>query len=146
MSHVTDKQLMNRLRRAHGHLATIIGMIEANRDGLEVAQQGQQLHAIGGLAEAATQHHLGQRSGGLGRALIGGLVGGTLRPLRQLADQVGQFHRHVQGFHLTGHCLGGRRQALRALRIGAVTVPPRSRPQGMAPAARASSAFMIQAR
>ena len=41
MSHTNDKQLLNRLKRANGHLAKIIGMIEANRDGMEIAQQMQ---------------------------------------------------------------------------------------------------------
>jgi DNA-binding FrmR family transcriptional regulator len=63
VSHATDKQLTNRLRRANGHLATIIGMIEANRDGLEIAQQMQAV--ISALEKAKTvlitdhiEHHL----------------------------------------------------------------------------------------
>lgn len=63
MGHVHDKQLMNRLKRAHGHLATIMRMIEEDRDGLEVAQQMQAV--IGALETAKTslvtdhiEHHL----------------------------------------------------------------------------------------
>ena len=41
MSHAHNPDLMNRLKRAQGHLATIIKMIEDNRDGLETAQQLQ---------------------------------------------------------------------------------------------------------
>lgn len=41
MSHAANKDLINRLRRAHGHLATIVRMIEDNRDALETAQQLQ---------------------------------------------------------------------------------------------------------
>lgn len=39
MSHATDKDLTNRLKRANGHLASIIAMIEDNRSALDVAQQ-----------------------------------------------------------------------------------------------------------
>jgi len=37
VSHAHNTDLMNRLKRANGHLATIIKMIEDNRDGLEIA-------------------------------------------------------------------------------------------------------------
>lgn len=81
MSHATDKQLTNRLRRANGHLATIIGMIEANRDGLEIAQQMQAV--IAALEKAKTvlitdhiEHHLEEVVGPLSpeaRAKLGAL-------------------------------------------------------------------------
>ena len=41
MSHANDPKLLNRLRRAHGHLATIIDMVETGREGLDIAQQMQ---------------------------------------------------------------------------------------------------------
>jgi DNA-binding FrmR family transcriptional regulator len=41
MSHASNPDLLNRLKRAQGHLAKIITMIEDNRDGLETAQQLQ---------------------------------------------------------------------------------------------------------
>lgn len=70
MSHATDKQLLNRLRRANGHLAKIVGMIEANRDGMEIAQQMQAV--IGALENAKTvlirdhiEHHLEEMVGPL---------------------------------------------------------------------------------
>ena len=70
MSHAYDKRLQNRLRRANGHLATIIGMIEANRDGLEIAQQMQAV--ISALEKAKTllitdhiEHHLEEVAGPL---------------------------------------------------------------------------------
>ena len=63
MGHATDKQLVNRLRRANGHLATIVEMIEANRDGLEIAHQLRAV--ISALEKAKTvlitdhiEHHL----------------------------------------------------------------------------------------
>jgi len=82
MSHVTNKQLMNRLKRAHGHLATIISMIEDNRDALETAQQLQAV--VSALEKAKTylvthhiEHHLEAALGPLsaeGRERLGRLT------------------------------------------------------------------------
>ena len=41
--HLTQPDIVNRLKRADGHLRTIIGMLEEHRSCLEVAQQ---LHAV----------------------------------------------------------------------------------------------------
>lgn len=41
MSHAASPDLLNRLKRAQGHLATILKMVEEGRDGLEIAQQMQ---------------------------------------------------------------------------------------------------------
>eukprot|EP01022_Parablepharisma_sp_SALTPOND_P000588 TRINITY_DN1031_c0_g2_i1.p1 TRINITY_DN1031_c0_g2~~TRINITY_DN1031_c0_g2_i1.p1 ORF type:complete len:1767 (+),score=728.11 TRINITY_DN1031_c0_g2_i1:17998-23298(+) len=104
--------------RLPGQARQVTGLA-LQRARLAVAQQWQQLHAIGGLAEAAAQHHIGQRL--RGERLGAGLRQlAQLRELRQLADQVAQLHRHAQGFHFTGHGLCRRWQALGALRIGAV--------------------------
>jgi len=43
MTHRTHTDVVNRLKRAGGHLRTIIDMIERQRECLEVAQQ---LHAV----------------------------------------------------------------------------------------------------
>ena len=43
MIHGTHADVLNRLRRAEGHLRTIIDMIERRRECLDVAQQ---LHAV----------------------------------------------------------------------------------------------------
>jgi hypothetical protein NreA len=63
MSHAHNTDLINRLKRAHGHLATIIKMVEDNRDGLDTAQQLQAV--IGALDKAKSvlvidhiEHHL----------------------------------------------------------------------------------------
>lgn len=63
MSHAASPDLLNRLRRAHGHLATIIKMIEDGREGLETAQQMQAV--VSALDAAKTilvtdhiEHHL----------------------------------------------------------------------------------------
>jgi uncharacterized protein len=39
MSHAANPDLLNRLRRANGHLAGIIKMVEEGEDGLKIAQQ-----------------------------------------------------------------------------------------------------------
>lgn len=41
MSHANNPDLVNRLKRAQGHLAKIIQMVEAERDGVDIAQQLQ---------------------------------------------------------------------------------------------------------
>lgn len=59
MSHATDKALVNRLRRANGHLASIAAMVEENRSALEIAQQLQAV--IAALDKAKTvlvSHHI----------------------------------------------------------------------------------------
>jgi DNA-binding FrmR family transcriptional regulator len=52
MSHAKNPELLNRLKRAHGHLAKIVQMIEDERDGLETAQQLQAV--ISALDKAKT--------------------------------------------------------------------------------------------
>ena len=42
-THRTHRDIINRLKRADGHLQTIIGMIEGGRDCLDIAQQ---MHAV----------------------------------------------------------------------------------------------------
>jgi len=41
--HSSHPDIVKRLKRAEGHLRTIVGMVEANRSCLEIAQQ---LHAV----------------------------------------------------------------------------------------------------
>lgn len=72
MSHGKNPDLLNRLKRAQGHLATIIKMIEDERDGLETAQQ--LLAVINALDKAKTllvtdhiEHHLEDVVGPLSR-------------------------------------------------------------------------------
>ncbi len=43
MQHASHPDILKRLRRAHGHLASVIGMIEAGRPCSDLAQQ---LHAV----------------------------------------------------------------------------------------------------
>ena len=83
MSHATDKQLLNRLRRANGHLAKIVGMIELNRDGLEIAQQMQAVISALESAKAVLirdhiEHHLEE--------IVGPLPAATREKLSKLSD------------------------------------------------------------
>jgi len=43
MKHASHPALLGRLKRAHGHLATVVTMLEAGRSCLDLAQQ---LHAV----------------------------------------------------------------------------------------------------
>jgi DNA-binding FrmR family transcriptional regulator len=72
VSHASNPDLLNRLKRAQGHLATIIKMIEESRDGLETAQQLQAV--VSALDKTKTllvadhiEHHLEDVVGPLSR-------------------------------------------------------------------------------
>ena len=70
MSHATDKDLINRLKRANGHLAKIIAMIAENRSALDTAQQLQAVVAALEKAKTALvthhiEHHLTETLGEL---------------------------------------------------------------------------------
>ena len=43
MEHTSHPDIIKRLKRAHGHLASVIGMIEESRSCVDLAQQ---LHAV----------------------------------------------------------------------------------------------------
>ena len=70
MSHVSDPEIHKRLRRAEGHLSTVVKMVADNKDGLAIAQQMQ---AVIAALEKAKQliiidhidHHLAQGDAGL---------------------------------------------------------------------------------
>lgn len=83
MSHAIDKALVNRLRRANGHLARIASMVEENRSALEIAQQLQAV--IAALDKAKTvlvshhiEHHLEE--------VVGELTPETRQMLSQLSE------------------------------------------------------------
>ncbi len=70
MSHDASPELRKRLRRANGHLATIVTMVEQGRSAIEVAQQMQAV--IKALESAKTtlithhiEHHLELATGPL---------------------------------------------------------------------------------
>jgi DNA-binding FrmR family transcriptional regulator len=70
MSHANNPEILKRLRRAEGHLSTVVRMVAEGRDGLLIAQQ---LQAVGRAVEKAKQllildhidHHLGEMAGPL---------------------------------------------------------------------------------
>ncbi len=70
MSHAANPDLLNRLKRAQGHLAKIIEMVAEGRDGLEIAQQMQAV--VSALDKTKTlivsdhiEHHLEEMIGPL---------------------------------------------------------------------------------
>lgn len=63
MSHAANPDIINRLRRANGHLAGIIKMVQEGGDGLKIAQQMQAV--VAALEKTKTlivtdhiEHHL----------------------------------------------------------------------------------------
>lgn len=83
MSHASNPDLLNRLRRANGHLAGIIKMVEEGSDGLKIAQQMQAV--VSALDKTKTlivtdhiEHHL--------EDLIGPLPGELRLELGKLAE------------------------------------------------------------
>ena len=70
MSHANNPDILKRLRRAEGHLATVVRMVAEERDGLAIAQQMQ---AVIKALEKTKQmlildhidHHLGEVTGPL---------------------------------------------------------------------------------
>ncbi len=72
MSHADNPDLVNRLKRAQGHLATIIHMVAEGRDGLVIAQQMQAVVKALEKAKAVLiadhiEHHLEAVTGPLPR-------------------------------------------------------------------------------
>ena len=74
MSHAANPDLLNRLRRANGHLAGIIKMVEEGGDGLKIAQQMQAV--VAALEKTKTlivtdyiEHHLEELVGSLPSAV-----------------------------------------------------------------------------
>lgn len=57
--HASHPEIIRRLRRAEGHLRTIVGMIEAGRGCLELAQQLQAVEkAIASAKKALIHDHI----------------------------------------------------------------------------------------
>lgn len=70
MSHANNPDILRRLRRAEGHLASVIRMVAEGRDGLVIAQQMQAViraleKAKQGLIHDHIDHHLGVVTGPL---------------------------------------------------------------------------------
>jgi DNA-binding FrmR family transcriptional regulator len=112
MSHAANPDLLNRLRRANGHLAGIIKMVEDGGDGLKIAQQMQAV--VSALEKTKTlivtdhiEHHLEDLIGPcrlfvISPALAIGHVDLDGRPegatgLAQSADCLAHLHRPFVG-------------------------------------------------
>lgn len=74
MTHAANPDLLNRLKRAQGHLGKIIDMVGEGRDGLQIAQQMQAV--VAALDKAKTlivtdhiEHHLEELIGPLPSAI-----------------------------------------------------------------------------
>jgi DNA-binding FrmR family transcriptional regulator len=79
MSHAANPDLLNRLKRAQGHLGKIIEMVAEGRDGLQIAQQMQAV--IAAIDKTKTllvtdhiEHHLEEVIGPLPQAMRGELA------------------------------------------------------------------------
>ncbi len=88
MSHAANPDLINRLKRAQGHLAKIIEMVTEGRDGLQTAQQMQAV--IAALDKAKTllvsdhiEHHLED------------LVGPLPKEVRDDLAKLGEFAKYL---------------------------------------------------
>jgi DNA-binding FrmR family transcriptional regulator len=88
MSHAANPDLINRLRRAHGHLAGIIKMIEEGGDGLKIAQQMQAV--VAALDKTKTlivtdhiEHHLED------------VIGPLPAPVRAELAKLGEFAKYL---------------------------------------------------
>jgi len=72
MSHANNPKILGRLRRAQGHLATVVRMVEEGRDGVTIAQQMSAViqaleRAKGALILDHIEHHLEELVGPLPR-------------------------------------------------------------------------------
>jgi len=88
MSHAANPDLINRLKRAQGHLAKIVEMVAEGRDGLQTAQQMQAV--IAALDKAKTllvsdhiEHHLED------------LVGPLPKEVRDDLAKLGEFAKYL---------------------------------------------------
>ncbi|WP_420560307.1 metal-sensing transcriptional repressor [Tepidicaulis sp.] len=59
MSHANNPDILKRLKRAQGHLASVIRMVEEGRDGLDIAQQMQAvIRALENGKKTMILHHI----------------------------------------------------------------------------------------
>ena len=70
MSHANNPDILKRLRRAEGHLGSVVRMVAEGRDGLVIAQQMQAvIRALEKTKQMLThdhiEHHLGEVTGPL---------------------------------------------------------------------------------
>lgn len=70
MSHAQNPEIMQRLRRASGHLASVVTMVEEGRDCLMIAQQMQAvIKALENTKRTLIHHHIDEHLGTAASAL-----------------------------------------------------------------------------
>ncbi|BCP52546.1 metal resistance protein [Kaistia sp. 32K] len=70
MSHAQNPEILQRLRRAAGHLSSVITMVEDGRDCLAIAQQMQAvIKAIESTKRTLIHHHIDEHLGAAASAL-----------------------------------------------------------------------------
>ncbi|MFI5409620.1 metal-sensing transcriptional repressor [Kaistia sp. UC242_56] len=70
MSHAQNPDILLRLRRASGHLTSVIAMVEDGRDCLAIAQQMQAvIKAIESTKRILIHHHIDEHLGAAASAL-----------------------------------------------------------------------------
>jgi DNA-binding FrmR family transcriptional regulator len=86
--HESHAEVVNRLKRASGHLQTIIGMIESRRDCLDIAQQMQAvLKALEGAKAALIHDHV--------EHCLEAAMGPTTREQRATIEQFKKITRYL---------------------------------------------------
>ncbi len=86
--HESHTDVVNRLKRADGHLQTIIGMIESGRDCLDVAQQLQAvLKAVEGAKSVLIHDHV--------EHCLEAAMGPTTREQRATIEQFKKITRYL---------------------------------------------------
>ncbi|HEY4135197.1 MAG TPA: metal-sensing transcriptional repressor [Alphaproteobacteria bacterium] len=59
MSHANNPKIIGRLRRAEGHLASVVRMVEEGRDAITIAQQlSAVIQALNKAKSALVFHHI----------------------------------------------------------------------------------------
>ena len=86
--HESHTEVVNRLKRAGGHLQTIIGMIESGRDCLDIAQQLQAvLKAVEGAKSVLIHDHV--------EHCLEAAMGPTTREQRATIEQFKKLTRYL---------------------------------------------------
>jgi DNA-binding FrmR family transcriptional regulator len=83
MIHGTHVEVLNRLRRAQGHLRAILEMIEAKRDCIDVAQQ---LYAVGNAIENAKRIYIQDHIDNCLEEAAGTIPRGARAPLAEFKE------------------------------------------------------------
>lgn len=84
MTHANNPDIMKRLRRAEGHLASVVRMVADGKDGLAIAQQMQAvIKALEKTKRELIHHHIDHH--------LGEMTGPMPREVREVRDKLGEF-------------------------------------------------------